>query len=120
MTILTTIKIGAVIAIFAAVGLGYWHYTSVLSDREDLRVALAASKAANDLAITTANNNAAAAKEVEAAYKVQIASLEILATETAAAEALSRAFAEDIATADDIEIPESLSKPFIKRFGGSR
>jgi hypothetical protein len=56
-------------------------------------------------AIQTANNNAAAAKEIEAAYKVQIAALEILA---------------DLATADDIEIPDALSKPFLKRFGGGR
>lgn len=118
MTILTSLKFGAVAAIVLVVGLGYVHYNDLLKDREGMAVALAASKAANDLAITTADNNAARALEIEAAYKVQIASLEILAAETAAAEALSRSFAEDLATADDIEIPDALAKPFLKRFGG--
>lgn len=42
-----------------------------------------------------------------------------LAAETAA-EALSRSFTDDLAHADDIEIPVSLAKPFLKRFGGTR
>ncbi|WP_276117957.1 hypothetical protein [Pararhizobium qamdonense] len=41
-------------------------------------------------AIQTANNNAAAAKEIEAAYKIQIGALEVFVVETAASEALSR------------------------------
>lgn len=120
MTILTSIKIGAALAVAGIIGLGYVHYNGLLQDREEMAVALAASKAANDLAITTADNNAARALEIEAAYKVQIAALEVLAAETAAAEALSRAFAEDLAGADDIEIPDSLAKPFLKRFGGGQ
>jgi|GEM_PF-5347694 len=55
-----------------------------------------------------ANDNAQAAKALEATYKIQIAAVEILATETAAAEVLSRQFADDLVEADDIEIPESL------------
>ena len=110
----------AAVVILGVIGLGYWHYNSILDDREALSEALAASKAANELAITSANDNAARAREIEATYKVQIASLEILAAETAAAEALSRQFTDDLATADDIEIPDSLAKPFLKRFGGGR
>jgi hypothetical protein len=120
VSILTYFKIAGVVAIATTIGLGYWHYTSVLSDRQSLSEALAASKIANDLAIQTANNNAAATKALEATYKVQIAALEILAAETAAAEALSRSFADDLATAEDIEIPDALAKPFLKRFGGAR
>lgn len=114
------LKIGAVIAIFAAVGLGYWHYNSILDDREQLRVQVSTLTDQRDQAIKTANDNAAATKELEATYKTQIAALEVLATETAAAEALSRAFTDDLAGADDIAIPDSLAKPFLKRFGGNR
>lgn len=111
-------KIGAVIAILVTVCLSYWHYTSILSDRENLALQVSNLTAERDQAIKTANNNAQAAKEIEATYKTQIAALEILATETAVAEALSRAFADELATADDIEIPDNLAKPFLKRFGG--
>ncbi len=112
------IKIGAVLAILAAVGLGYWHYTSILSDREQLRIQVSSLTDQRDQAIKTANDNADAAKELEATYKVQIAALEVMATETAAAEALSRAFTDDLAGAEDIAIPDALAKPFLKRFGG--
>lgn len=117
---LSYIKIGAVIAILAAVGLGYWHYTSILSDREQLRIQVSALTTQRDLAIKTANDNALAAKELEATYKTQIAALEVMATETAAAEALSRSFTDDLAGADDVEIPDALAKPFLKRFGGKQ
>jgi len=117
MSPLSYIKIGAIIAILAAVGLGYWHYTSILSDREQLRMQVSVLTVQRDQAIQTANDNANAAKELEATYKNQIAALEVLAAETAASEALSRSFADDLATADDIEIPDALAKPFIKRFG---
>lgn len=114
------LRIAGVAAVVALIGLGYVHYNGLLKDREAMAVALAASKAANDLAITTADANAAKAREIEAAYKVQIASLEILAAETAAAEALSRAFTDDLAGAEDIAISDALAKPFLKRFGGPR
>ena len=32
------LKVGAGLAIVAAIGLAYWHYTSILDDREELRV----------------------------------------------------------------------------------
>ncbi|MBY5684811.1 hypothetical protein HFO32_22065 [Rhizobium leguminosarum] len=112
------LKIGAALAIIVAVGLAYWHYTSILSDREELRVQVSTLTDQRDQAIQTANDNAQAAKELEATYKTQIAALEVLATETAVNEALSRAFTDDIATADDIEIPDALAKPFLRRFGG--
>lgn len=67
----------------------------------------------HDSAIQTANDNAPAAKELEATYKTQIAALEVLAAETAAAEALSRSFADDLVAADDIEIPDSLANSFL-------
>ncbi|RVL87689.1 hypothetical protein CN140_01790 [Sinorhizobium meliloti] len=108
------------VVILGGMGVGYWHYNSILDDRQALSEALAASKAANDLAIQAADNNAARAREIEATYKTQIAALEVLATETAVNEALSRAFTDDIATADDIEIPDTLAKPFLRRFGGGR
>lgn len=120
MTILASIKIGAVIAILAVVGLGYWHYTSILSDREQLRIQVSILTDQRDQAVKTANDNAAAAKEVEATYKNQIAALEVMAAETAATEALSRAFADDLATAEDIKVPDSLAKPFLKRFGAKQ
>ncbi len=114
------LKIAGIAAVVALIGFGYVHYNGLLNDRETMAAALATAKATNDLAIDRANENAAKALEIEAAYKVQIASLEILAAETAAAEALSRAFSDELATADDIEVPESLAKPFLKRFGGTR
>lgn len=120
MTILTYFKIGTALSIAGIIGLTYVHYNGLLKDREEMAVALTASKAANELAITTADNNAARALEIEAAYKVQIAALEVLAAETAASEALSRSFNDDLVTVDDIEIPESLAKPFLMRFGGGR
>lgn len=112
------LKIGAVIAILVTVCLSYWHYTSILSDRENLALQVSNLTAERDQAIKTANNNAQAAKEIEATYKTQIAALEVLTAETAVAEALSRAFTDDLTGAEDIEIPDSLSKPFLKRFGG--
>jgi hypothetical protein len=117
---ITYLKIGAALAILASIGLGYWHYTSILSDREALRMQVSTLTGQRDLAIQTANANAKAAKELEATYKTQIASLEILAAETAISEALSKTFADDLATADDIKIPDALAKPFLKRFGGGR
>lgn len=82
----------------------------ILSDREELR----------DQAIKTANDNAQAAKDIEDTYKTQIAALEVLAAETAASEAISRSFVSDLAGADDIEIPDALAKPFLRRFGVGR
>lgn len=114
------LKIGAALAILVAAGLGYWHYTSILSDREHLRIQVSTLAAQRDQAIQTANDNAQAAKELEATYQTQIAALEVLAAETAASEALSRQFTDDLAGADDIEIPDALAKPFLKRFGGDR
>lgn len=101
------LKVGAAIALIVSVALAYWHYTSIMSDREQLRVQVSNLTTERDLAIKTANDNAAAAKEIEASYKTQIAALEILATETSAAETLSRQFTDDLAGADDIEIPDA-------------
>lgn len=111
------LKMGSIIAILAVIGLGYWHYKSILSDREQLRIQVSTLIVQRDQAIQTANDNAQAAKELEVTYKTQIAALEVLAAETAASEALSRLFADDLATAYDIEIPDALATPFIKRFG---
>lgn len=105
------------LAILTTIGLGYWHYTSILSDREALKLQVSTLTTERDKAIKTAADNAEKIKEVEAAYKVQIAALEILASETAINEALSRQFNEDVSAADDVDIPPSLAAPFLKRFG---
>lgn len=90
----TYLKIGTITAVLAVIGIGYWHYTSLVAEAEQARAAKAAVEALNDVT-----------KAAEA--------------EQAKSSTLQNAVAK-ARVANDVELPEPLGDAFLQRFGGGQ
>jgi hypothetical protein len=98
--ILSYLKITGIAAVITVIGLGYWHYTSMQSEIVTLKTDL-----------STAQSEARQAKAA-------VAALELVAVDKEVIVQKSTEFRAKIAKVpDDIEIPDSLAKPFLERFG---
>ncbi len=115
------IKIAGILAVLAAVGLGYWHYTSIVADLREARAANVLLTTQRDAAITTANFNAAAAAKADQDRLRVVAELEVAHAEIAAAAARDLETVKEILTAPDEEdgpVSPLLEKLRAIRFGG--
>jgi preprotein translocase subunit SecF len=99
------IKLGAAIAVLAVIGLGYWHYTSLVDQVSSLKVELAAK----DTELRSAKAAVEAMNEVTKDAEAQQSKSSTLQT----AVAKSRA-------TDDIKLPQPLADAFLQRFGGEQ
>lgn len=115
------IKLAGIIAVIAAVGLVYWHYTSVFADLKAAEAANVLLTSQRDAAISTANANAAAAVKADQDKIRVVAELEAAQVEIAAAAARDLETVKEILqTPDEEDGPVSplLEKLRAKRFGG--
>jgi hypothetical protein len=115
------IKITGIVAVIAAVGLGYWHYTSVVADLREAQAANVLLTSQRDAAISTANANAAAAAKADADRLRVVGELEAAQAEIAAAAARDLETVREILQAPDEEdgpVSPLLEKLRAKRFGG--
>jgi len=115
------IKIAAIVAVIAAIGLGYWHYTAVLGDLKAAEAANVLLTSQRDTAISTANANAAAAAKADADRLRVVAELEAAHAEIEAAAARDLETVREILQAPDEEdgpVSPLLEKLRAKRFGG--
>ncbi|MBX5152580.1 hypothetical protein HJB78_16540 [Rhizobium lentis] len=101
----TYLKLGAVVAILAIIGLGYWHYTSLVDKVSSLKIELADK----DRELRSAKAAVEAMNDVVEDAEVQQAKSSTLQTAVAKARPTS-----------DIELPKPLADAFLTRFGGSQ
>ena len=114
-------KLAGIVAVLAAVGLGYWHYTSVVADLKAAEAANAILTSQRDAAISTANANAQAAAKADADRLRVVSELEIAHQEIAAAAARDLETVKEILQAPDEEdgpVSPLLEKLRARRFGG--
>ncbi|MBY3363734.1 hypothetical protein [Rhizobium laguerreae] len=101
----TYLKLVAIVAVLAVIGLGYWHYTSLVDEVSSLRVELATK----DRELRSAKAAVEAMNEVTKDAEVQHAKSSTLQTAIAKAR-----------VADDVELPKPLADAFLQRFGGGQ
>lgn len=114
-------KIVGIVSVLAAIGLGYWHYTSVVADLKAAEAANVLLTSQRDAAITTANANAQAAAKADQDRLRVVAELEVAHEEIAAAAARDLESVREILSAPDEEdgpVSPLLEKLRAKRFGG--
>ena len=115
------LKLAGIVAVLAAIGFGYWHYTSLVSDLREAQAANAILTSQRDAAISTANANAQAAAKADADRLRVVAELEIAHDEIAAAAARDLETVREILQAPEEEdgpVSPLLEKLRAKRFGG--
>ncbi|MEY9198468.1 hypothetical protein ABIA16_003584 [Sinorhizobium fredii] len=98
----TYLKIGAVVAVITVIGLGYWHYTSLVDQVSDLKIELADK----DKQLRSAKAAVEAMNEVTKAAEAEQEKSSTLQTAVAKARPES-----------DIELPKPLADAFLQRFG---
>jgi preprotein translocase subunit SecF len=98
----TYIKLGAAIAVLAVIGLGYWHYTSLVDKVSSLQVELATK----DKELRSAKAAVEAMNDVVRDAEAQQSKSSTLQTAVAKAR-----------VADDVELPKPLADAFLQRFG---
>lgn len=115
------LKLAGIVAVLAAIGLGYWHYTSVVADLHEAQAANVVLTSQRDAAISTANSNAKAAALADQDRLRVVAELEVAHAEIEAAAARDLETVRDILQAPDEEdgpVSPLLEKLRAKRFGG--
>ncbi|CAN7257621.1 hypothetical protein LJR098_001057 [Rhizobium sp. LjRoot98] len=101
----TYLKIGAVVAVIAVVGLGYRHYAGLTDKVSSLKIELAdkESELRSAKAAVEALNEVAKAAEIEQSKSATL--------QTAVAK---------VRVADDVQLPKPLTDAFLQRFGGGQ
>lgn len=117
------LRIAAAATVIIVVGLGYWHYTSIVDDLATAR----ADKAALETQLATvtdiANRNAAAAARADADRRAAVETLEFLQAGIDTNSKTSRLAESEIDTAsaaDDGDVAPLMEALRKSRFGGVR
>lgn len=98
----TYLKIGTVVAVLAVMGLGYWHYTSLVDQVSSLKIELAAK----DKELRSAKAAVEAMNDVMVDAETQQTKSSTLQTSVSKARPTS-----------DVELPKPLADAFLTRFG---
>lgn len=99
------LKLAAAAVIALLIGLGYWHYTSLLDQVSDLKISLAA-------------------KEVELkAARMSVEAMDAVMRSAEIEQEKSRSLQKAVSAAratSDIELPKPMADAFLSRFGGGQ
>ncbi|TAW65452.1 hypothetical protein ELI15_14255 [Rhizobium ruizarguesonis] len=101
----TYLKLGAVVAVLAVIGLGYRHYTSLVDQVASLKIELSEK----DKELKSAKAAVEAMNDVMVDAETQQSKSSALQTSVAKAR-----------VADDVELPKPLADAFLQRFGGTQ
>ncbi|MBO9170895.1 hypothetical protein [Rhizobium sp. L245/93] len=123
LSLTTLLKIISITAVVSVIGLGAWHYTSVVKELSTTKAALAVSQRDLASAVNLANANAAQALKADQDRKRTVAELEATTVELTASQALARQTESDIDAAPasaDGPVAGVLESLRVSRFGGSK
>ncbi len=117
------IKIGIAVAAAAAIGLAYWHYTSVVGDLAKAQAQLSTVTSQRDAAVKLANDNADQVIRADQQREAAVKALEELQAQTEADAKESQSARDRVmsSTSDrDGPLAPVLEDLLTSRFGGTK